>query len=119
MQRLRLVREQAVDAFRAAIPDPEVPDLWAGAVAIAAEGHPGLDRAPLDRRLIEPGLLSGEEIGWLDSYHARVWDEISPLVGPEAALVAATGVDPLVVWPAPHPATSALTPIAAAAQAMR
>ena len=46
-------------------------------------------------------------------------DVAPPLVGPEAALVAATGVDPLVVWPAPHPATSALTPIAAAAQAMR
>ncbi len=48
-----LVREQAVAAFRAAIPDPEHPDLWAGAVAIAAEGHPGLDRAPVDRRLQE------------------------------------------------------------------
>jgi len=48
-----LVREQAVEAFRAAVPDPEAPDLWAGAVAIAAEGHPGLDRGPLDRRLGE------------------------------------------------------------------
>lgn len=48
-----LVREQAVAAFRAAIPEPEAPDLWAGAVAIAAEGHPGLDRAPIDRRLGE------------------------------------------------------------------
>lgn len=46
-------------------------------------GFETLTLAPLDRRLIEPGLLSGEEIGWLDSYHARVWDEISPLVGPE------------------------------------
>ena len=46
-------------------------------------GFETLTLAPLDRRLIEPGLLSGEEIGWLDGYHARVWDEISPLVGPE------------------------------------
>lgn len=46
-------------------------------------GFETLTLAPLDRRLIEPGLLSGEEIDWLDSYHARVWDEISPLVGSE------------------------------------
>jgi regulator of sirC expression with transglutaminase-like and TPR domain len=41
----------AVEAFRAAIPDPAAPDLWTGAVAIAAEGHPKLDVADVDRRL--------------------------------------------------------------------
>ena len=25
-------------------------------------------------------LMSAAEIAWLDDYHARVWDEISPLV---------------------------------------
>ena len=43
-------------------------------------GFETLTLAPLDRRLIEPGLLSAEEIAWLDAYHARVWDEIAPLV---------------------------------------
>ena len=43
-------------------------------------GFETLTLAPLDRRLIEPGLMSAEEIAWLDAYHARVWDEISPLV---------------------------------------
>ena len=46
-------------------------------------GFETLTLAPLDRRLIEPGLLSREEIAWLDAYHARVWDEIAPLVGNE------------------------------------
>ena len=42
-----------------------------------------LTLTPLDRRLIAPGLLSADEIAWLDGYHARVRDEISPLVGAE------------------------------------
>lgn len=36
--------------------------------------------APIDRRLIEPGLLSRDEIRWLDDYHAQVLDKIGPLV---------------------------------------
>jgi Xaa-Pro aminopeptidase len=28
--------------------------------------------APIDRRLIEPGLMTAAEIAWLDAYHARV-----------------------------------------------
>ncbi|MEM9726351.1 MAG: M24B family metallopeptidase, partial [Pseudomonadota bacterium] len=39
-----------------------------------------LTLAPIDRRLIEPGLLSSEERAWLDAYHARVLQEISPLL---------------------------------------
>jgi Xaa-Pro aminopeptidase len=31
-----------------------------------------LTLAPIDRRLIEPSLLTREEIAWLDDYHARV-----------------------------------------------
>ncbi len=37
-----------------------------------------LTLAPFDRRLIEPGLLTGEEIAWLDAYHARVLAEVGP-----------------------------------------
>lgn len=43
-----ILHDRAVDAFRAALPDPTAPDLWAGAVAIAAEAHPTLDVAGLD-----------------------------------------------------------------------
>ena len=32
-----------------------------------------LTLAPIDRRLIDAALLTGEEIAWLDAYHARVW----------------------------------------------
>jgi Xaa-Pro aminopeptidase len=39
-----------------------------------------LTLAPIDRRLIEPALLSPEERLWLDTYHARVRDTLSPLV---------------------------------------
>lgn len=35
-----------------------------------------LTLAPIDRRLVEPGLLTGEEIAWLDAYHARVLREV-------------------------------------------
>ncbi|WP_287884635.1 MULTISPECIES: aminopeptidase P family protein [Paracoccus] len=43
-------------------------------------GFGTLTLAPIDRRLIEPGLLAPAEVEWLDAYHARVWEEISPLV---------------------------------------
>jgi Xaa-Pro aminopeptidase len=28
--------------------------------------------APIDRRLIVPSLMTADEIGWLDAYHARL-----------------------------------------------
>ncbi|MGE0211031.1 MAG: aminopeptidase P family protein [Parvibaculaceae bacterium] len=37
-----------------------------------------LTLVPIDRRLIEPSLLSTEEREWLDAYHARVRREIGP-----------------------------------------
>ncbi|WP_022728348.1 aminopeptidase P family protein [Fodinicurvata sediminis] len=39
-----------------------------------------LTLAPLDRRLIETGLLTREERDWVDDYHARVLQEIAPQV---------------------------------------
>jgi Xaa-Pro aminopeptidase len=39
-----------------------------------------LTLAPIDRRLIEPRLMTAEEIAWLDAYHARVAATLSPLV---------------------------------------
>jgi Xaa-Pro aminopeptidase len=37
-----------------------------------------LTLAPFDRTLIDPALLSPEERGWLDAYHARVLREVGP-----------------------------------------
>ena len=39
-----------------------------------------LTLAPIDRALIEPGLLDGPETAWLDAYHAGVYAQIAPLV---------------------------------------
>jgi Xaa-Pro aminopeptidase len=46
-------------------------------------GFETLTLAPLDLALVEPKLLDGEEITWLNAYHARVRREISPLVEPK------------------------------------
>jgi Xaa-Pro aminopeptidase len=48
--------------------------------------------APIDRRLIEPALMTAQEIAWLDAYHARVAEELAPLVPADtrAWLIAAT-----------------------------
>ena len=40
---------------------------------------------PIDRALIDPALLSDEERGWIDAYHARVVEVISPLIDGAAA----------------------------------
>jgi Xaa-Pro aminopeptidase len=39
-----------------------------------------LTLAPIDQRLIEPAMLTDDEIGWIDSYHARVRDSLTPLL---------------------------------------
>jgi Xaa-Pro aminopeptidase len=39
-----------------------------------------LTLAPIDRRLIAPELLTSEETAWLDRYHARVVEALSPLL---------------------------------------
>ena len=51
-----------------------------------------LTLAPIDRRVIEPGLLSAQETAWLDAYHARVAATLMPLVAADtrAWLEAAT-----------------------------
>jgi Xaa-Pro aminopeptidase len=42
-----------------------------------------LTLAPIDLRLIEPRLLTRDEIAWLDDYHARVRETLAPLVDAE------------------------------------
>jgi Xaa-Pro aminopeptidase len=39
-----------------------------------------LTLAPIDRRLIETGMLSAKERAWLNSYHERVHEVLGPLV---------------------------------------
>ena len=41
-------------------------------------GFETLTLAPFDRALIEPALLTLDEIAWLDAYHARVLAEVGP-----------------------------------------
>ena len=43
-----------------------------------------LTLAPIDRRLVAPALMTGDEIAWLDAYHARVRAELSPLLDAES-----------------------------------
>ena len=51
---------------------------------IPMHGFETLTLAPFDRRLILPELLSGAELAWLNSYHARVVQEIGPMLDDEA-----------------------------------
>ena len=53
-----------------------------------------LTLAPIDRRLIDVGMLSAQELAWLNDYHARVRDEVRPHVDDDtrAWLDAATAV---------------------------
>ncbi len=37
-----------------------------------------LTLAPIDRRLIDTSIMTREELVWLDAYHARVLDALSP-----------------------------------------
>jgi Xaa-Pro aminopeptidase len=41
-----------------------------------------LTLAPIDARLIDPTLLTAEEVAWVDAYHGRVRDTLTPLVDP-------------------------------------
>jgi Xaa-Pro aminopeptidase len=46
-------------------------------------GFETLTVAPFDRALIDPALMTADEIAWLDAYHARVRDSLTPLVDRE------------------------------------
>ncbi|WP_265518110.1 aminopeptidase P family protein [Nitratireductor luteus] len=47
---------------------------------IAMHGFETLTLAPIDKRLVEPELLTEEERVWFDAYHRHVFEQISPLV---------------------------------------
>jgi len=44
-----------------------------------------LTLCPIDTRLIDRSLLSREEIDWLNTYHQKVYDRLSPLLSTEEA----------------------------------
>ncbi len=39
-----------------------------------------LTLAPIDRRLIDVGMLNAQELAWLNDYHAHVRSEVRPHV---------------------------------------
>ena len=46
-------------------------------------GFEQLTHIPIQASLIEPSLLSAKEVAWLDAYHTRVWEKISPRLAPD------------------------------------
>ena len=50
-------------------------------------GFETLTLAPIDRRLIDVALISADERGWIDDYHARVRREVGPLLSDEATRI--------------------------------
>jgi len=47
---------------------------------IAMHSFETLTLCPIDRRLIDVALLEDTELDWLNAYHARVREEVSPLI---------------------------------------
>jgi Xaa-Pro aminopeptidase len=58
-------------------------------------GFETLTLAPIDRNAIEAALLSDEEINWLDAYHTRVRETLTPLVDTATAAWLAQATEPL------------------------
>ncbi len=58
-------------------------------------GFETLTLAPIDRTLIDPALLDEVEIAWLDAYHARVREVLTPLVDAATAGWLAAATQPL------------------------
>ncbi len=58
-------------------------------------GFETLTLAPIDRALVEPALLTPAEIAWLDGYHARVRQSLTPLLDPATAAWLAAATRPL------------------------
>jgi Xaa-Pro aminopeptidase len=46
-------------------------------------GFETLTLAPIDRALVEPALMTPDEIAWLDAYHARVLATLGPALDPQ------------------------------------
>ncbi|MFW2830164.1 aminopeptidase P family protein [Sphingomonas sp. ID0503] len=58
-------------------------------------GFETLTLAPIDRNLIDTGMLSGAERAWVDAYHARVRSEVGPLVPDDTRIWLESVTEPL------------------------
>ncbi|HEU0156574.1 MAG TPA: aminopeptidase family protein P, partial [Stellaceae bacterium] len=58
-------------------------------------GFETLTLAPIDRSLVVPDLLDRDEIAWLDAYHRRVRETLTPLVDPSTAAWLAEATQPI------------------------
>jgi len=58
-------------------------------------GFETLTLAPIDRDLIDPSLLDKDETAWLDAYHARIREALTPLVDGETARWLAAATEPI------------------------
>lgn len=56
-----------------------------------------LTLAPIDRNLIEPTLLTQEEVVWLNAYHARVREALAPRLAPEVAEWLGEATSPIIL----------------------
>jgi Xaa-Pro aminopeptidase len=54
-----------------------------------------LTLAPIDRALVAPALLTREETAWLDAYHERVRETLTPLLDAETAAWLAQATRPV------------------------
>ena len=60
-------------------------------------GFEVLTLVPIDRNLIEPALLTAEEIAWINAYHARVRDALAPALDAETATWLLDATSPIIV----------------------
>ena len=58
-------------------------------------GFENLTWAPIDRTLVDPGLLTREELRWWDDYHARVEAILAPQLQGEALVWLKQACQPL------------------------
>jgi Xaa-Pro aminopeptidase len=54
-----------------------------------------LTLAPIDRRLVDPDLMTADEIAWIDAYHANVRETLMPLVAEDTQAWLAAATAPL------------------------
>lgn len=78
--------ENLVTVVRLPAPQEGVAELY---------GFETITLAPIDRNLVDLSLISPAEIAWLDAYHARVRESLTPLLDTETAAWLAAATAPL------------------------
>jgi len=58
-----------------AIREADTPHRFGGIGSLRFEA---LTLVPIQTKMVEAGIMTPDEVAWLDSYHARVWDAVSP-----------------------------------------